>query len=815
MAMPFAPCTDDCNDEKSVQILSHVFGDVIMKLVGDENLDSVTTTNNIITTMLSGFNSGILVVGALIIIYVTLVGMANTANDGEALGKKWSSMWTPLRMVYGAAFLLPTASGFSFLQIFILVIALWGVGLANTVYKAGMATSVFSPNAIVADVNKVGDFYGVKEFAVNYTLSRICAGLVPEKYSSAYSGSPVLSNGFPSGSSPDNPMDKNVLKLGYVEKIYGYKDTNSKTNLNGGGVVCGTVTVVDYVGLPLNGSGTVVPDPNAPVSSKNESSDELINEQLRSIEKAVFMVKKKNMVAMVNDKLNPLAERWKTRLLNNETIDSQELVTIVAETETAIASDLQSLATEQKGGLSNAIEQYTSTLTEGGWLMAGGWFQRVGTARSKLSSIFHIKVISASAPISFGSRTEELLEVDNELGALRKAIRERFAYNSANDQYQEKRLDDMTYGVPSDLKSKWDTGLLSSLISTLNDWINSVMRNIAEAFTGSSRVPGMAVLCGTNGEMGGSINRMKCVGEFIVVADAAIEGVKITLIVAEFGAGATAAVIEATPLASHATNLDTGVMVLHRLMQHVLGLLAEIGSWFKILGFYFSVLLPSMPYVAFIIVGVGWLLALIQSLLVAPLWMLLHMRPNNTFVGQDERGYLILLGIFVRPVLAILGLFLACLLADPVIDFVTQAFFGMRGDIAKGGGFMQLLNNVNTFFWWMAAFALTLLPIMYMIFFLPQTLSDQILQWIGGGVRSLGDSQAIGKAQAGLAGLYGMGRAATISGGGGGASSVPKTTNPKQDSKGSSTGEDKAISGPQGVDGSRVNGTQTPLKPKP
>lgn len=104
---------------------------------------------------------------------------------------------------------------------------------------------------------------------------------------------------------------------------------------------------------------------------------------------------------------------------------------------------------------------------------------------------------------------------------------------------------------------------------------------------------------------------------------------------------------------------------------------------------------------------------------------------------------------------------------------------------------------------------------MYMIFFLPQTLSDQILQWIGGGVRSLGDSDAIGNAQAGLAGLYGMGRGATISGGGDGASSAPKTTNPKQDSKGSSTGEDKAISGPQGVDGSRVNGTQTPLKPKP
>ncbi|UOO99976.1 hypothetical protein [Kingella potus] len=112
---------------------------------------------------------------------------------------------------------------------------------------------------------------------------------------------------------------------------------------------------------------------------------------------------------------------------------------------------------------------------------------------------------------------------------------------------------------------------------------------------------------------------------------------------------------------------------------------------------------------------------------------------------------------------------------------------------------------------WLPFIALTLLPIMYMIFFLPQTLSDQILQWIGGGVRSLGDSDAISKAQAGLAGLYGMGRGATVRGGGG-TSPVPKGANPKQDPKGSSTGEDKAISGSQGVDGSVVQRSRAPKK---
>lgn len=52
-------------------------------------------------------------------------------------------------------------------------------------------------------------------------------------------------------------------------------------------------------------------------------------------------------------------------------------------------------------------------------------------------------------------------------------------------------------------------------------------------------------------------------------------------------------------------------------------------------------------------------------------------------------------------------------------------------------------------------FGLTLLPILYMIFFLPQTLPDEILRWLGGGLNSLGDSSAIGTVQSGLATIYG------------------------------------------------------------
>ena len=93
------------------------------------------------------------------------IGVANSANDGEVFGKNWSSVWTPLRAVAGMGMLLPTAAGFSFAQLFVLMVALWGVGLANGVYKIGIQTGILAPESVVQGINHPGTFYGMRDFA--------------------------------------------------------------------------------------------------------------------------------------------------------------------------------------------------------------------------------------------------------------------------------------------------------------------------------------------------------------------------------------------------------------------------------------------------------------------------------------------------------------------------------------------------------------------------------------------------------------------------------------------------------------------------
>lgn len=141
---------------------------------------------------------------------------------------------------------------------------------------------------------------------------------------------------------------------------------------------------------------------------------------------------------------------------------------------------------------------------------------------------------------------------------------------------------------------------------------------------------------------------------------------------------------------------------------------------------------------------VGWVLGVLQTVVAVPLWALLHMTPERTFVGSQSQGYLLLLSLFVRPALAMIGLYMGMLLSDPVINYIVRGFFAIRG-VVDGGSFSvaSYLVEMGTFFWWLQVLSYVLLAAIYMCFTLPQMLPGTVLQWIGGGISDLGESNAV------------------------------------------------------------------------
>lgn len=719
-AMPFSPCDDatSCTDH-SVDMLRSIFGPVIDALVTGADPDTVSAASNVIATMMSFFNSGILIVGTLIVSYVAAIGTINTANDGEAMGRNWSSLWTPVRIVAGGAVLLPTASGYSFIQLVVLMFALWGVGFANGTYKTGMAIGVLSPDGVVQGVNDPGSFYGLRDFGKQYLAASYCARAANQIYPGAQvSAAPSV--------------DKTTTNGGRTEYLFQIKDRNATTNLGGGEPLCGTVSISQYTAQP----------------AKDATGIEAALEQLRvAAQNAKIQAATKLMTdleAWVNTWPDDISGDWSN-------VDSAKFNELVNSAETQVAAALMA-ALSDTTGVKSGFQSLATSLTSEGWAMSGGWHQRVGEVRGRIAAITSESVGSVSVPsLSALPADAAASRLIGSVTTVTEAISKK-SETKGNYKAPTSGPGDLTSVIPKDAQSDINIGSINAdFDAKVSLWINSMMESMVEMATGANS-SGTTPLCGTAGQMGGSLNRMKCIGDYLTVARAGIGAADVAI-----KTGATALRVVAGTLSSVkgvGTGLDLDKVVTpiwDWVIEVPVKQLAMMATYIEPMAFYFGVFLPSLPYVIFMTVVVGWILAVLQSLIAAPLWAVMHMTPDRTFVGSQSQGYLLLLSLFARPALAVVGLFAAMLVSDPIIDFIAKGFFAMRGAVVTSTGTVGAIASFLSFAWWFMVFGLTLLPVLYMIFGLPQILPDHVLRWIGAGVSDLGETQAVGQMRSGMA----------------------------------------------------------------
>ncbi len=788
-SMPFSPCNPGagCTDA-SVSMLRSIFGPVIDSLVQGTDPNTVVASANVIATMMSFFNSGILVVGSLIVSYVAMMGVTNTANDGESMGKSWSSLWTPVRIVAGGAVLLPTASGYSFIQLVVLLFSLWGIGFANGTYKAGMAIGVLSPNGVVQGVNDPGQFYGLRDFAKQYLAASYCAKAANILYKNANgSGPQVRANA---------TADKTMMQAGRAEYIFYIKDRNTVTNLGGGEPFCGTVKIAGY----------------AAQLSNDASGIEAALEQLRvSTQNAKIAAASAMMV-----QLDGWVNTWPNHIGDTgwNQVDSAKFNEIVNTAEQSIATALMAQMSSGESGIKTGFNTFANSLTTDGWAMAGGWFQRVGEVRGKISATLAEAVGSVGQPsLSALPADAAASELMNSVTTVTEAINKK-AETKANFK-PTNGVGDLTNVIPKDAKGDMNIGNIQNDLDTkISLYVNGLMESMVGIATGAGG-NGTTPLCGTAGQMGGSLNRMKCVGDYLTVARAGIGAAEVAIKTAAATLRVVAGALSSVKGVGTGLDLDkVATPIWDWVLEVPVKQLAMMAAYIEPLAFYFGVFLPSLPYTIFMVVFAGWILAVLQSLIAAPLWAVMHMTPDRTFIGSQSQGYLLLLSLFARPALAVVGLFGAILVSDPMIDYIAKGFFSMRGAVVTSTGTVGTIASFLTFAWWFMVFGLTLLPVLYMTFGLPQILPDHVLRWIGAGISDLGETNAVSQMRGGMAGAAARGSipdgspkggpSARISGGNGGqllggtdGGNRPPSTSPRN---GSSGGQSALLNaGGQGV----------------
>lgn len=165
--LTFAPPASDY----SVIFLGNLFGIVDGVLHG--------TGSQIMGNMFGVLNSAVLALGGIIIMYTLIVSTMNTAHEGQMLGQKWSSIWIPVRSTLGLALLIPKASGYCLMQIFVMWIVLQGVGAADNIWSAALSYLNRGGVIIQAQVDPTTSLTesakgGVSAGALNILAGQVC-----------------------------------------------------------------------------------------------------------------------------------------------------------------------------------------------------------------------------------------------------------------------------------------------------------------------------------------------------------------------------------------------------------------------------------------------------------------------------------------------------------------------------------------------------------------------------------------------------------------------------------------------------------------
>ncbi|WP_197327013.1 DotA/TraY family protein [Ralstonia solanacearum] len=185
-------------------------------------------------------------------------------------------------------------------------------------------------------------------------------------------------------------------------------------------------------------------------------------------------------------------------------------------------------------------------------------------------------------------------------------------------------------------------------------------------------------------------------------------------------------------------------------------------------------ILPNMPFIIWIGCIVGWVLLVIEAIIAAPLWAIMHLHPNgDDLTGRGGNGYTLVLSLLLRPVLMIFGMEASIVISAVIGEFINKTFFEV---FAQNTGSFTGLSAVIGLAMGTLVYFIVMFIFIRKCFSLMFQLPDQLLQWIGGPTgASLGQfagefSQAADKganAGAALGGFAASAAAKGISKGGG------------------------------------------------
>lgn len=621
----------------SVKVLNYLFGGLIGDFGGQDPL----------LNAIKIFNSGILIVGGILAAYTILAGTIGTAHDGEMLGKKFSSVWIPIRYSFGTALILPViGGGYAVIQAVVMWLILSGIGLADSVYVSYMSNPITNSNI---KISTYGDS-GTLALAENIFAMNVCVeahNKVQDDKWLTFFGKTIYTAS----------RDGNKINFG-----------SNKTDASFG--ECGTITLPESKNIEVA----------APNQQNYQGMLGSIGQLYQSIDFTTITDEHIEQTMLLNKNLQALA---KSSVDNRKELNAP-----------AVYKEIENFANQYKQAVEGKGQQFTESvnLTEtaikNGWLVAGFNFVNDITVNNNLTSSIQ-SVSTANANMYYTKSGSYEKHAQEYLSVIPAVL-------SRSKTPQVSRMNSENY-------SEQETG------TSLSGRIGA---SIAEAFTtinlyelqNDSRHP-LIVL----NEMGQRILSANLTMIFSISGIALIAG--------------TGALVAGSGVVA-AANIITSFLAL-----------PIAGLW--TIGIIASYVIPFIP--AFIWIGsiIGFFLLVVEAIIAAPLWIVMHLHPNgDDLTGKGQAGYSLVLSLLLRPTLMVFGFIFAVIISGVIGELINKVFFQIFA--MNNGGNIQGISSMLVILGGTAIYGTLMFTLMRKTFSLVNLLPDQLLRWISGPTEQMG-----------------------------------------------------------------------------
>lgn len=641
-------------------------------------------------------NTLAMIFGSALLIYIMVVGTLKSAEDGEVLGRSWSTLWVPLRATIGFAALVPTSSGFSWVQIAVLWMATQGIGAGNYLWSNTVKDMFDNPGELVAI--RTADAAGVTNLMRNVLKGEVCVRYLNNQAAQA---NPEAA---PGSAQAQGPYSRWV-----------------KQNANGGSVIRWGHTTMGFYktsecgSVEIENRDTLLNPANAFYGNLLRAQQIVQEAQSRAIISAA------NSMSEVADILAAAPVDGQETSTEQEEALQAKIVKAVFDASNRYRREIAKNASEGVGTLnrftqSKSLSEITSAMTQGvvddasrnGWIGAGAFYFTLANVNSKINEL------TSSVPDVEGADVSE----DTESFSLPAHINNRIdsAFNPSTMKAAEFNPGDSEFDdIIGDTVSGWKNsanrfGYESIFVDPSNDKHAIVqIKNVGDTLVGIGETIILAVGAQQVAGKASAFKTTFLTGAFGLLSDMVDED--------EDESDSNSSPKDNTSGAAYIF----GVVILGALMV------------FAIMMAYW---IPFAPFVIWITSVFGWVVSIMEMLGASFLWAVAHLHPDGEGMASKwgANGYMIIIEVVLRPALMIMGLVLAFAVTDPFLRFTSAMFFKAMS-VANQDNFSALIGFVC----YLGIYVGLMVAIIHKSHALIHLIPNAIFKWIGAHANSYDD----------------------------------------------------------------------------